>query len=653
MKSMNIPYQIVSCSSEDPQYPITAIQNASIRSSGWQTSQNPVYPVDFVIDLGTKVDLETLQFVSHQCKIANRITLAFGDTPTKFKNLGSFQFSDNSQTRFSARELKSVNLQRVITRFLRITIGGCYSNANNAYNQTGIVSLRITGKADPGSIGSAPSTSNSSRPNTAQIQTDIQQQIQTLQQDKADAIAREDFEKAARVKKEIDTLKKRQEMLIQLENAKKEAILSEDFVSAAKIKNQINAIISGNDISSDFSSNTNTFNSNPISNQNQNINQNQNFNRKSNPYTEQSSYNDQNDQGQNAEQIKQRNKQETKETKPEPISKPKKSSEIPNEEPHKPKPVKKSAPIEYPDEPDIPKLNGADLSEERPIHGISNPYPEEEGEGTSMEVDNLAGTLHSPMPMDISPEEEGDFGPPDELSGANRQESAQLITLFGEDPVARFFSKNLNIRVQGINLLCKGICDLVSGHIEAFFRFCYIVRHQMKENHRQVVISSLSAVRSIASAHQIEGSDLVKGIQQFMPGAAAKIGGTQAVSDAVCDFMTWASQVGALDYILTLINGDGKKNLTWKAALAKVNLLHEIVLTVGIDTAPGLSLDDVMNFVIPHLSSAKVEVRQAVIELIVTLEELEGSAIYKYFEKLNPRTRKEVEKAIETHKQLE
>lgn len=59
-------YRIISCSSEDPNYPISTIQSSSIRSNGWQSSPNPRYPIEIIIDLGSPAEIDTIQFVSHQ-----------------------------------------------------------------------------------------------------------------------------------------------------------------------------------------------------------------------------------------------------------------------------------------------------------------------------------------------------------------------------------------------------------------------------------------------------------------------------------------------------------------------------------------------------------------------------------------------------------
>ena len=633
MRSSYLPYTIVSCSSEDPQFPVSSIQNSTIRSSGWQTEQNPSYPVSFVVDLGTKCDLETLQFVSHQSKIARKVVLQFSDTNGNWKLLGSFQFSDNSHTRYSARELKSANLQRVSARFVRVYIEGCHSNANNPGNQVGIVSFKILGRErtsghQPPLVRPPTATlkSGDARPPTATVQERVDERIAALEKRKKDAVATEDFETAAKVKRELDSLKQKRDALIDLEKAKQAAVAREDFDTAAEIKSQIEQLLSGN-----------TPVPSPV--------------RKSpvRPDPEEIP-------------IRARDPDEV-------------LNELPNEMEAfgrtAPRPIQKTSPpfkkaetLKRRVEPDLPEdvdewsvpvvpsHGGADLSEDRPIRPSATAFDSDDEEGEvegspfNFQINDLAGTLTAHPDEEVPESDEV----PDDLNPTDRQEAASLITLAGEDAVQRFFSKSWVLRLQGIKAIAQSISGMASGYAAAFQTFCYICRHRVQDNQKQIVIAVLNAVRDIAETHQIEPPELTKGTNQFLSKAVAKIGGSQqAVTDAVGDFLVWMSQRRALDVVLPIVIAPVKNSAQWKAAQSKIDTLHNIVLLHGIDTEPGLGIGDVMKFVVPFLESPKVEVRQAAIELIVTLETMVGAAINKHLDGLPTRQKREIEKAIETH----
>jgi hypothetical protein len=110
------------------------------------------------------------------------------------------------------------------------------------------------------------------------------------------------------------------------------------------------------------------------------------------------------------------------------------------------------------------------------------------------------------------------------------------------------------------------------------------------------------------------------------------------------------SQRRALDVVLPIVMTPSKNPAQWKATVARINALHDIILLHGIEADSGLSVGDVMRFLVANLESPKVEVRQAVCEAIVTLERILGSGINRHLENVPPRTRREVDKEIEKAK---
>jgi centrosomal protein CEP104 len=161
-----LAYRIVSCTSEDAKHPISTIQSASMRSPGWQSGPSPHYPLEIVLVLCSIVDLDAIQFVSHQYRIASRIDLYVAGADRRFQVLGSFQFSDNSHTNCTARELKRASLSGIKAQFIKVSISGCHVNANNPQNQVGLVSLNVIGKGGllKSQVIPGPSGQNSSVP---------------------------------------------------------------------------------------------------------------------------------------------------------------------------------------------------------------------------------------------------------------------------------------------------------------------------------------------------------------------------------------------------------------------------------------------------------------------------------------------------------
>ncbi|EAY18571.1 UvrB/uvrC motif family protein [Trichomonas vaginalis G3] len=679
MDPESLDYTIVSCSSEDPHYPITSIQNASIRSNGWQSQQNPSYPVSFVVDLGSKAEIKSLQFVSHQSKIPARVDLSYGDNGTLFKPLGSFQFSDNSQTGYSARELKSANLSKVSTRFFKISIRGCHTNASNPFNQVGIVSLKILGN------GGRPASSQ--RPTTPEL--DLEQEINKLERQKADAVAREDFSEANNIKIRLNELKSQKETLENLKKRKAEAIAAEDFEMARIVNDQLKA-----------------------------------FNNKDyRPYTTQAKPREEIVKYDNNYNSARHEKQPPKNIEPP------RGRQIPNDDDDN-SPIPSSKDYELPDSfdndaspagcaiprdsdesprpgrsiprdnDDIPPPGRSIPRDEKDVsrrdHRIIEPVEDDEDQVQDLEEEPpepakpmkkgkygmtrpiLGGNMDQAPPQndyepaDLSEERPihpaddynedpngglrgitEDSSTPDELTPASRQEASLLISKFGEDAVARFYSKNWQLRIEGINILGKRIKELgqVSCY-EAFCCFCKIMRFRMSDTQKAIVSDGIQVIQDIADTNVIQNGDLARAVQSMLAPMATRIGGnSQPISEAVCNFLVFLCSNGCSDIVLPIIYGGKKNSANWKSLQARISCLHDIVLFLGMDAADGLSLDQMMKLAVEGLESAKSEVRLAATQLVVTLEEMAGSAIEKYIEKIPKRTREEVSKAIEQNHQ--
>jgi len=592
MNSTSVPYTVISCSSSDKAYPITAIQNASFRSNGWLTAPNPVYPIEFIIDLGEQIEIETVQFVSHQSKIPSRVDLSYSLKPSVFQPLGSFQFSDNSQTNYTARELKSVTLSHVSAQFIKINIRGCHLNVNNTTNQSGLVSLKVMGK---GNVSKPQTPITSSRP----METDIEQLIDLLERQKKDAVLREEFAEANNIKAKLSHLKDKRDELVQLQKAKADSIQKEDYDAAREYKRRIDALMGD-----DFNDNR--------------------------PKTQQKAP-----------------KVEVREIpSPQVIRK----TAIPE--------AKKETDEDLYKDPPIIIDDNIDMGDERPLrpaeHALSG---DSEEESDFVPPPRVVKPVSKPKKI-----EEAKVAPPkkvieksappmdgsDPLLPENRQEATPLVNKVGEELIRQFFSKNWDVRLQGVQNITQKLMSVSRESILPLFNnFCYILSYRINESQKQIVLAAIRGIQIIADNHGIQGQELSKAVNQLISPMATKIGGAQQqITDAVCEFFVWLTQMQCSDIVLPIIMGDPKKQVHWKASLAKIHALRDMVLLHSIDSLPGLTLETVMQASLPHIESPKAEVRQAVIELIINLQQIAGPAITKHLNKLPQRIRKEIEKGI-------
>jgi len=239
-----VRFRVVHCSSEDVGFEASELEsrNPNLQTKGWQSAKHPSYPVELILQFDSLSAVKKVQILSHQSKIAQTIEVYVGvngegqpmDLATaKFNRLGYLSLDDNKHTKFQARELKSVYLN-VVSGFLKLIIKRCHINEINVANQVGIVAINVIGEPVPtassssssssssfssssstavaassntptNAAGAAPSPSNQSL--LAYMDERTVKRIEQLSAMKHDAIEREDFVEAKRLKETISELK--------------------------------------------------------------------------------------------------------------------------------------------------------------------------------------------------------------------------------------------------------------------------------------------------------------------------------------------------------------------------------------------------------------------------------------------------------------
>lgn len=599
----SLGYSIISCTSEDPSHPASAIQVASIRSTGWQSASQPHYPIDLVVDLGALVELNTIQFVSHPYKIASRIDLYVAGQEQHFQALGSFQFSDNSHTNYTQRELRSATLNGIKAQYIKISIPGCHMNTNNPSNQVGIVSLNVIGKG-----GLSKMQNVSPKQLAGQQGSDTTDMLESLERQKKDAVAREDFKAAEALKQQIDRLRRAYDQVMQLQTQKNEAIAKEDYVTAQRLKNEIDYLLSGER------------NQPP-------------------PHQQQVQFEQQ------YEQPKRQQRQpppqmEEEEPQP-PPRRVQRNAEQPPPQRDPPRKQRQPPPSDSLEDAIPPPSKRERPGEDRPIH----PAPDAGNDGVSSSPKRA--------PKRAMNDDHELATEPEELSAENSQEAGILVDLFGTKPVACFYSKAWNLKVQGITELGKLIMGLKDSQSNAYYRYCYIMKHRVQETHKAVFTAALENIQLVGNKLKLSNSDMNRAINQMISQLVPKVGCAQAsLSKLACDFLVWLADKEQWDIVIPIIIHPVKNQNQFKIALAQLQTLSQIIMKKGeISSIPGLTMPTIMNFLVPCLESPKNEVRTAAIELVVALECIAGSAIYQYFEKLHPRIKKAIEEAIQASKE--
>jgi len=243
-----IPFYIQSYSSQDDDYPASELLAASHLSKGWQTNRFAVFPQTLILRLPYTCQVHSIQFLSHQCKIASKIDVFISNSKDSsdepaFRKLGYFNLSSNEGSGYQSRELKTVYIDAPV-QFVKFILHKPYLNSLNIFNQAGVIAISLHG-APMNSKGGVENglpvkakTSNDLQMRT-QMDSKTLAQIDQLERSKELAIQQEDYQAAKQIKEQIDKLKAVSEQLLRLEQRKDIAIQNEDFDAAMILKEEI------------------------------------------------------------------------------------------------------------------------------------------------------------------------------------------------------------------------------------------------------------------------------------------------------------------------------------------------------------------------------------------------------------------------------
>eukprot|EP00803_Ostreobium_quekettii_P001792 evm.model.scf_816.1 EVM.evm.TU.scf_816.1 scf_816:1247-3376(-) len=260
-------YALQYCSGEDPDYPARELLYHSPHTRGWQSPRFCKYPQEVVIRLEGPAQIQQIQVLSHEYKIATKMDIHVG-TPVpseggaervEWKRLGYLSFDSNERSGYLARELKSVH---VTSRgsLLQFSAHRCHINKLNIYNQVGVIALNVVGEVLP-SCNSPPGllelhqpprpeplVSGQAAAAMADLTLDVNvdpitaAKIRDIARQKDQAVAQEDYDAAKRLKGAIERLKALGQKIAALEARKRTAVDREDYDTAKLLKADIDKL---------------------------------------------------------------------------------------------------------------------------------------------------------------------------------------------------------------------------------------------------------------------------------------------------------------------------------------------------------------------------------------------------------------------------
>ncbi|KAG7376677.1 hypothetical protein PHYPSEUDO_012923 [Phytophthora pseudosyringae] len=256
-------FSVAACTSEDAAFPASELDEHAASSQGYMTAKNCSYPQEVVLQLRDGLSrLTQVQLLSHQTHIASRMELFMSKSPsfegdaTRFSRLGFLTLKPNTESRYMARELKTVHIDQEAA-LLKLRIHPCHVNEHNLYNQVGVMAINLCGEPlgllpshstdEDVVVGAKPKhkhTSNGSEDPSFDMRFDAKTaaRIREIQVAKDQAVANEDYDQAKRLKQMEEQLKSVGLQLARLEAQKREAVANEDYDLAKKIKQEIGTL---------------------------------------------------------------------------------------------------------------------------------------------------------------------------------------------------------------------------------------------------------------------------------------------------------------------------------------------------------------------------------------------------------------------------
>ncbi|XP_053431420.1 centrosomal protein of 104 kDa isoform X3 [Nycticebus coucang] len=148
-----IGFVVVSSSGHEDGFSARELMIHAPTVSGWRSPRFCQFPQEIVLQMVERCRIRKLQLLAHQYMISSKIEFYISESlpeyfipyqAERFRRLGYVSLSDNEKTGCKARELKSVYVDAV-GQFLKLIFHQNHINKYNIYNQVALVAINIIG----------------------------------------------------------------------------------------------------------------------------------------------------------------------------------------------------------------------------------------------------------------------------------------------------------------------------------------------------------------------------------------------------------------------------------------------------------------------------------------------------------------------------
>ncbi|XP_027699696.1 centrosomal protein of 104 kDa-like isoform X2 [Vombatus ursinus] len=272
-----IGFIVVSSSGHEDGFSAKELMVHAPTVNGWRSPRFCQFPQEIVLQMVERCRVRKLQLLAHQYMISSKIEFYISDSlpeyfapyqAERFRRLGYVSLCDNEKTGCKARELKSVYVDAV-GQFLKLIFHKNHVNRYNLYSQVALVAVNIIGDpedcSDESNISSreklidhylGQSSEDSGLEGSYVGKTDyisplddlafdmyqdpeVAQIIRRLDEKKREAVQKERYDHAKKLKQAIADLQKVGERLGRYDVEKRCAVEKEDYDLAKEKKQQM------------------------------------------------------------------------------------------------------------------------------------------------------------------------------------------------------------------------------------------------------------------------------------------------------------------------------------------------------------------------------------------------------------------------------
>ncbi|XP_035572062.2 centrosomal protein of 104 kDa isoform X1 [Canis lupus baileyi] len=655
-----IGFVVVSSSGHEDGFSARELMIHAPTVSGWRSPRFCQFPQEIVLQMVERCRIRKLQLLAHQYMIPSKVEFYISESlpeyfvpyqAERFRRLGYVSLCDNEKTGCKARELKSVYVDAV-GQFLKLIFHENHVNKYNIYNQVALVAVNIIG--DPADFGDEShitsreklidhylgqhSSEDPALEGTCTGKSDyisplddlafdmyqdpeVAQIIRKLDERKREAVQKERYDYAKKLKQAIADLQKVGERLGRYEVEKRCAVEKEDYDLAKEKKQQMEQF--RNQVYEQLQLHS-LVDAEPMRRPSDLPLQ---------PLTHSASP---------------RHKQQVPSLPPQEESAPESRFAEPflQEKPpaHPPGPSQHSTADQSPPATD-PHLK---------THLQSVPYDERP----------LPATRKQPAAAALEPEKSdsdvseapkrGAAGEPEPLTEKALREASPAVDVLGESLVAGAYSKTWSYREDALLALYKQLMETPAGtpkeELKSMLRASiFLVRRAIRDIVTPVFQASLKLLKMIITQyipkHKLSKLETAHCVERTIPVLLTRTGDSSArlrvIASNFIQEMALFKEVRSLQIIPSYLVQPLKANCSTHLAMSQMSLLARLLKDLGTGTT-GFTIDNVMKFSVSALEHRVYEVRETAVRVILDMYKQHRAFILEYLPPDDSTTRKNV-----------